>query len=67
VARKKSPVHISMYVGLNIVGTTAILQGTHLTIHLDISLKALFLIDIIILLSKKLSIVLCGVQDILWS
>lgn len=34
-ARKKSPIHISRYARLGVVGTTPILYGTHLTTDLD--------------------------------
>jgi hypothetical protein len=66
-AGKKSPVHISICTGLSIVGTTATLWRIHLTTHLTTNLEILFLrpvlfieailIETIIPLSKKLSIV----------
>jgi len=37
VAEKKSPIHISIFARLSIMGTTATLWRTHLTIHLDVS------------------------------
>ena len=37
MAEKKSPIHISIFARLSIMGTTATLWRTHLTIHLDVS------------------------------
>jgi hypothetical protein len=52
--KKKSPIYISICVGLTIVGTTATLLRIQLTTHFDVSLEASFCMDTIIPLSKKL-------------
>jgi len=40
VTGKRSPIHISIYAGLSIMGATAILYGTHLLTDLDISTQS---------------------------
>ena len=45
---KKSPVHISICAGLNIVGTTTAYCCKHLTTNLVISLESLFLLAAIL-------------------
>ena len=60
MAEEKTPVHTSIYARQSIVGTNAILYGTHLTTGLDISTLSTISYrgySNIVPLSKKLSIV----------